>query len=85
MLVFDLIRGERLAGSHSSPASPERPAWNFKVPSAAVIVPSFFTPILTCIDDPEVGPVALKTSSRLIVTLTGRPVFFDKSAATGSI
>ena len=54
------------------------------MPSAAVIVPSFVTPILTHIEAPEVGPVALNTSSRLIMILTGRPVFFDSSAATGS-
>ena len=43
------------------------PAWNLKMPSAATILPSFVTPILTHIDEPEVGPVALNTSSRLIM------------------
>src|SRR5881275_1512808 len=60
------------------------PAWNLKIPSAAVILPSLVTPILTRIEPPEVGPVALNTSSRLIVILTGRPDFCDSSAATGS-
>ena len=60
------------------------PAWNLKTPSAAVMVPSFLTPILTRIEAPEVGPVDLNTSSRLITILTARPVFFDSAAATGS-
>src|SRR5689334_13346248 len=58
------------------------PAWNLKMPSAAVILPSFVTPILTHIEPPEVGPVALKTSSRVIVILMGRPGFCDSNAAT---
>ena len=60
------------------------PAWNLKTASAAVIVPSFLAPILTHIEAPEVGPVALNTSSRLITILTARPVFFDNAAAIGS-
>ena len=36
------------------------PAWNLKTPSAAVIVPSFLTPILTHIEAPEVGPGGLE-------------------------
>ena len=54
------------------------------MPSAAVILPSLVTPILTHIEEPEVGPVALNTSSRVIVIFTGRPHFFESSAATGS-
>ena len=34
--------------------------------------------------EPGVGPVPSKTSLRDITILTGRPVFFDSSAATGS-
>ncbi len=60
------------------------PAWNLKTPSAAVIVPSLLTPILTRIDEPEVGPDALNTSSRLITILTGRPDFLASRVATGS-
>ena len=60
------------------------PAWNLKMPSAAVSVPSFLTPILTHIEAPEVGPEALNTSSRLITILTGRPDFLDSRVATGS-
>ena len=60
------------------------PAWNLKMPSAATIVPSFLTPIFTHIDDPDVGPDPLNTSSRLIMIRTGRPDFFDSSTATGS-
>ena len=60
------------------------PAWNLKMPSAATIVPSFLTPILTHIDEPEVGPDARNTSSRVICSRTGRPDFFDSIAATGS-
>src|SRR5215813_4182019 len=59
------------------------PAWNLKMPSAAVILPSLVAPILTHIEPPDVGPVALKTSSRDIVIFTGRPDFCDSSAATG--
>jgi len=33
---------------------------------------------------PEVGPVALNTSSRVMVIFTGLPVFFDMIAASGS-
>jgi hypothetical protein len=55
------------------------------MPSAAVILPSFMTPILTHIDEPEVGPDALNTSSRLMTILTGRPVSLASRVATGSI
>ena len=54
------------------------------MPSAAMIVPSFLTPTFTHMDEPEVGPEARNVSSRLIVTRTGRPDFFDRVAATGS-
>ena len=50
----------------------------------AVIVPSFFAPILTQLRVAEPGPEALKTSSRSIIIFTGRPDFFDKINATGS-
>ena len=53
------------------------PAWYLNKPSAATILPSRLTPIFTVIDAPEVGPVALNTSSRLIWIMTGRPDFFD--------
>ena len=48
------------------------------------MVPSFFAPILTVLIEPEVGPVARNTSSRVITIFTGRPDFFASSAATGS-
>ena len=60
------------------------PAWNLNRPSAAMIVPSRLTPILTVIDEPEVGPVALNTSSRLITILTGWPDLRASTTATGS-
>ena len=60
------------------------PAWNLKMPSAATILPSFVTPIFTHIDEPEVGPVARNTSSRVIISRTGLPDFIDSSVATGS-
>ena len=60
------------------------PACSLNSPSAAVIVPSRLTPILTVIDEPEVGPVARKTSSRLITSFTGAPDFFASMTATGS-
>jgi len=61
------------------------PAWNRNSPWAAVIFPSAggrrSGPASTA---PEVGPVALNTSSRFITILTGRPDFFDSRVATGS-
>ena len=35
-------------------------------------------------EEPEVGPDALKTSSRVMAIRTGRPDFFDSAMATGS-
>ena len=60
------------------------PAWKRKVPSAAVMRPSRVAPSLTLIAAPEVGPVALKTSSRLIASLTGRPLLRARARASGS-
>ncbi len=60
------------------------PACSLNSPSAAVIVPSRLTPILTVIDEPEVGPVARNTSSRLITIFTGRPDLRASTTATGS-
>ena len=60
------------------------PAWNLNTPSAATSFPSLVTPIFTHIEEPEVGPVALNTSSRLIIRRTGLPDFFDSNVATGS-
>jgi len=60
------------------------PACSLKRPSAAVIVPSRLTPIFTVIDEPDVGPVARNTSSRLITTFTGWPDLFASTTATGS-
>ena len=60
------------------------PAWNLKTPSAATIVPSRLTPIFTVMDEPDVGPVALNTSSRLITIFTGWPDFRASVTATGS-
>ena len=42
------------------------------------------TPILIVIEEPEVGPVALNTSSRLIMIFTGWPDLRDSVTATGS-
>ena len=60
------------------------PACSLNSPSAAVIVPSRLTPIFTVIDEPEVGPVARNTSSRLITTFTGWPDLRASMTATGS-
>src|ERR1700722_1509621 len=60
------------------------PAWNLKIASAATILPSLVTPTLAHMDEPEVGPVALNTSSRVICRRTGRPDFRESNAATGS-
>ncbi len=48
------------------------------------MVPSRLAPIFTVMDEPEVGPVALNTSSRLIVIFTGWPDLRASSTATGS-
>ena len=50
--------------------------------SAATMVPSFFAPILTSIDAPEVGPEPRNTSSRVITIFTGRPDLRDSATAT---
>ena len=52
--------------------------------SAAVIAPSRLTPTRTVMEAPEVGPVALKTSSRDMLMRTGWPESFDSVSATGS-
>jgi hypothetical protein len=49
------------------------------------MVPSFFMPIFTSIDEDDVGPVARSTSSRLITILTGRLALSDRASATGSM
>ena len=60
------------------------PACSLKSPSAATIMPSRLTPIFTVIDAPDVGPVALNTSSRLITSFTGWPDLRASMTATGS-
>ena len=60
------------------------PACSQKVPWAATMVPSFFAPIFTVLLEPDVGPVARITSSRVITIFTGRPDFFASSVASGS-
>ena len=50
----------------------------------AVSVPSFLAPILTRMNEAGVGPVACRTSSRVMRILTGRPVALDSRAAVGS-
>ena len=47
-------------------------------------VPSAFAPIRIHMCEPEVGPLARKTSSRDIVIFTGRPALRDNTTATGS-
>ena len=60
------------------PASNVRSAW------AAVMIPACVAPILTLIEVPEVGPVLSNVSALVMVILTVRLVFFDRSAASGS-
>ena len=50
----------------------------------AVNFPALVAPILTFMWVPEVGPVPMNTSVRLIAILTGRPVLRDRMATTGS-
>ncbi len=54
------------------------------MPWAATMVPSFLAPIFTVLREPEVGPVARITSSRVITIFTGRPDFLASMVATGS-
>ena len=70
------------AGATGEPG--KAPAMNFISASAAVILPSLVTPILTRNFAPDVGPVARNTSSRVITILTGRRAFFDSASASGS-
>ena len=60
------------------------PASKASSTSAAVIVPSFFAPIFTRLQEPHVGPLASNVSARLISIFTAWPVLRDSSAATGS-
>ena len=53
-------------------------------PVMAVMVPSFFAPILTRHIDPDPGPAERNMSSRLICIFTGRPAFFDNIIAMAS-
>ena len=50
----------------------------------AWIAPSEEAPTRTRTWEPAVGPVPTSTSSRDMTILTGRPVFFESRAATGS-
>ncbi len=69
----------------STGAPGKAPPWNRFSAKAAVIVPSFFMPILTSIEVDEVGPVARKTSARCMTILTGRPHLRESASATGSM
>ena len=60
------------------------PASYIRSASAAVIRPSAAAPIFTRTREPEVGPVPMNTSSRLMAIFTGRPDFSDSFAASGS-
>ena len=60
------------------------PASYTRCASAAVIRPFLVAPIFTVTSPLEVGPVAMKTSIRLMAIFTGLPVFRDRTAATGS-
>ena len=60
------------------------PVWNTSSASAAVMMPSLVTPILTREWVPETGPVARNTSERVSVIFTGRLALRDSSTATGS-
>ena len=60
------------------------PAWYLRIASAAVMVPSRLHPTFTVIEEPEVGPVPLNTSSRDMFIRTGWPDSFESVSATGS-
>ena len=60
------------------------PASKYIVNSAAVMMPELANPILALAQVAEVGPVPSKTSFLDIITLTGLPLFWDNTAATGS-
>ena len=60
------------------------PVWKTSSASAAVMVPSFFTPILMRDLVPDTGPVARNTSLRVSVIFTGRLALRASRIATGS-
>ena len=63
---------------------PNAPAWYLRTAWAAVMRPSFVTPIFTRTLPPEVGPEARKTSVRLMVILTGWHALRERPRASGS-
>ena len=80
----------RSYGAKQQPTAPRigdpgnAPACNRNVADAAVIRPSLVAPILTVLDDPEVGPPAWNSSWRDMMIFTGRPDLRDSTRATGS-
>ena len=60
------------------------PAWYLSSANPATNLPSFVAPILTRTTAPEVGPLALKISSRDMTIFTGRFAFRESASATGS-
>ena len=60
------------------------PAWYLSSAKAAVNRPSLVAPILTRTVAPDVGPEALKTSSRDMTIFTGRLALRDSAMASGS-
>ena len=70
------------AGATGAPGN--APASRRTAASTAVILPAFVAPILKSIEPPDVGPLARKTSSRVIIILTGFPTLLDSKVASGS-
>ncbi len=60
------------------------PAWYLSSAKPATNFPSLVAPILTWIVAPDVGPDALKTSSRDITIFTGRLALRESAMASGS-
>ena len=60
------------------------PASKVSLAFTAVSLPSLEAPNFISMAVPDVGPVPMKTSARVIVIFTAEPEFLDKTAATGS-
>ena len=82
--VGDVVGRKRACRRHRDGRAGKAPACRRQVAFTAVILPSLVAPILTVLEEPDVGPVARNTSSRVITILTGRPDLRASTIASGS-
>src|ERR671923_933574 len=84
-LTFSMSYGAYAQNTPGCTGDPwNAPAWYLSSAKPATNLPSFVAPILTFTVAPDVGPDALKTSSRDITIFTGRFAFFESAIASGS-